>query len=606
MSRRVRRGAAGAVLIALGAAIGLGANAWWFKPLSLNVFYERIFLRYALRDPELLTSLGLLEPFGIEGHNARLTDLSDQRLHELNAFARKELATLRRYDPASQSPSQRLSTSILDWYLDDAVRQQRFMYHDYPVNGYHGVQVALPAFLQSQQPIHDAADARRYARRLRQVGVKMDQVLEGLARRDARGLVPPRTVVTAALEQMRAFVATSPRENGLYTSAADKLARAGVPPQERGALLGEIEAAITGVVYPAYQRLIARVSAIEAKAGPDAGAWHLPEGDAYYAWALRHHTTSNLSPESVHALGLAIAARVSAEMHAVLDTLGVAPGTLADRLRRLESQPDARYPSDESGRAALLADFRTMTAEAQEKASPAFARLPRSRLLVQAVPAMRSGEQVAYYEGPALDGSRPGIVFIDPRHGEARWRMRTTAHHEGFPGHHLQVALATELGDVPTFRTVIPFAAYSEGWGLYAEQLADELGLNPDSYSRLGYLEFRLIRAMRLIVDTGIHYKRWNRDAAIAYMSNWVADSGLVRAEVDRYIVDPGYVCAYTIGAVTIVDLRAQARRELGDRFDVREFHEVVLGNGAMPLDLLAAQVERYIAGGREAGGGGR
>ena len=583
--------------MALAAAGAAAANAWWFKPLSINVFYGRVFLRYVLRDPELLTSLGVLRPYGITSPDGRLTDVSDRRLHEDQAFIRSELATLRSYDTTRLSPSQRLSSEILDWYLDDLVRGQAFAYHHYTVNAYDGVQSALPEFLAVNQPLRSAADARRYIRRLSAFGTKFDQLLEGLRIRDSLGLVPPRIVVDEALAQMRGFTATPPRDNVLYTALAPKLDSAGVEPDERARLLAAAEREISGTVYPAYERLIAFEEGLAARAGDDVGAWHLPDGDRYYAWALRHYTTTDVSPDSLHALGLGLVSRIEADMTRVLDSLKVPGPDVGSRLRALAADPRFVYATDSAGRARFLADATGLVANAERRVPAAFSRLPRAPLVVRPVPAFREAAAAgAYYSAPALDGSRPGIFFVNLARPPASWQLPTLVSHEAVPGHHFQIAIAQELSGVPIFRTVIPFTAYDEGWALYAERLAYELGLDPDAYSVLGYREAELLRAVRLVVDTGIHWKRWPRDRAIAYMAARMADTADARAEVDRYIVDPGQACAYMAGELTLLDLRDRARRELGPAFDLRRFHAVVLENGAMPLAVLGRQVDAWIA----------
>jgi uncharacterized protein (DUF885 family) len=588
--------------VALAAAGAAAANAWWFKPLSINVFYERVFLRYVLRDPELLTVLGMLRPYGITAPDGRLTDVSDRRLQENQAFVRSELATLRSYDTTALSPSQRLSSEILDWYLDDLVRGQQFAYHQYAINAYDGVQAGLPELLAVNQPVRSAADARRYIRRLTAFGEKFDQLLEGLRIRDRRGLVPPRIVADEALAQMRAFVATPPRQSVLYTALAAKLDSAGVGADDGARLLGAAEREIAGTVYPAYGRLIAFEAGLAARAGDDVGAWHLPGGDRYYAWALRHYTTTDLSPDSLHALGLGLVSRIEAEMTRVLDSLRLPGPDIGSRLRALAADPRFRYATDSAGRARSLADATALVASAERRVPAAFGRLPRARVVVRPVPAFREAAAAgAYYSGPSLDGSRPGIFFVNLARPPAVWQLPTLAYHEAVPGHHFQIAIAQELSGVPTFRTVIPFTAYIEGWGLYAERLAYELGLDPDAYSVLGYREAELLRAVRLVVDTGIHWKRWPRDQAIAYMAARMADTADARAEADRYIVDPGQACAYMAGELTLLALRDRARRELGPAFDLRRFHAVVLENGAMPLAVLERQVDAYIA--RERGG---
>ena len=587
--RKVLR--AGGIAAASAAALG-GAAADTFRPFSIRAFYERLFLRYALRDPELLTSVGILESFGFHFHNAQLTDVSERRLRENAAFLRKELAALRRYDLESQSPSDRLSTAILDWFLTDAVEGERFRYHEYPVNQFVGVQNELPALMAAAQPLANARDARNYVRRLSKYGVKFDQVLEGLRIREAKRLLPPRFVIERVLRQMREFIAQPPEHNILYTALERKFPGA--------AILNTARNEIRWKVYPAYAKLIDYLAALAPAAGADDGVWRLPEGDEYYAWALRRHTTTTLSPEAVHQIGIEEVARIEGEMKRILDALGTPGGSLGDRLRAIENDPRFACRGGAGGCAQVLADYEAILEEAARVVSPLFDLRPGAPLKVERMPPFKeAGSPGAYYQPPSFDGSRPGILFVNLRAPAPRWTMRTLAYHEGIPGHHFQIALAQQMRRVPAFRRFVPFTAYIEGWALYAERLAYEAGLERDPYDNLGRLADELLRSMRLVVDTGIHHKRWTREQAIRYMQARTS-SPLVEAEVERYIVAPGQACAYKIGEMKILELRERVRRALGELFDIRKFHNVVLGGGAMPLELLEQRVEEYLAARRE------
>jgi uncharacterized protein (DUF885 family) len=553
--------------------------AAFFRPFSIQAFYERLFLRYALRDPELLTSVGILESLGSHFHNARLTDVSERRLQANAAFLRRALAKLRRYGPASQSESERLSAAILDWFLDDAVRGEQFRYHEFPVNQFTGVQNELPALMATAQPLANARDARNYVARLSRYGVKFGQVLEGLRIRESKRLLPPRFVIERVLEQMRAFIADPPERNLLYTALARK--------HPDAAILQAARDEIRWKVYPAYAKLIDYLAALAPAAGEDDGAWRLPGGGEYYAWALRHHTTASLSPEAVHQIGLEEVARIECEMARILDALGVPAGSLGDRLRTLEHDARFAYPDTAEGRARVIAGYKEILEEAARAVAPLFDLHPKAALEVERMPAFKEcGSPGAYYQPPSFDGSRPGVFFVNLRSPAPKWAMRTLAYHEGIPGHHFQIALAQQMRGVPTFRRFVPFTAYIEGWALYAERLAFEAGLERDPHDNLGRLADELLRAMRLVVDTGIHWKRWTREQAIEYMQAR-SSSPAVPAEVERYIVAPGQACAYKIGEMKILELRERAKRELGEAFDIRRFHNSILANGAMPLEIL-------------------
>jgi len=331
---------------------------------------------------------------------------------------------------------------------------------------------------------------------------------------------------------------------------------------------------------------------LQAASSDDAGAWKLPNGAEYYAWALRRHTTTELPADRIHELGLAEVARIGQEMRAILRREGIAAESLPKALASLRRQERFRYSDTDAGREEILADYRAIIDDARERLPALVGRLPEAGVEAQRVPEfMEQGAPLAYYDPPPFDGSKPGIFFVNLRNvrEHVRYRMRTLAHHETLPGHHLQISLAMQQEELPFFRRVLPFTAFTEGWALYAERLAGEQGF-------LGMLVDEMFRAVRLVVDTGIHARRWTRERAIDYM---VEHTGKPRsevvAEVDRYVVLPGQACAYKVGELEILRLREEARGELGDAFDLREFHDVVLGHGAVPLEILERIVRSWI-----------
>lgn len=588
-----------------GLAIVAGAvitvNVVWFRPWSLRLFFEKIFIEQALRSPEMLTSIGLAEQFGYRAHNAHLSDASVERELEDLARTRRNLADLRAYDPARQTPGQRLSARTLEWFLETTVAGERFAFHDYPVNQLFGVQNNLPDFMANLHRVPDETGARHYVSRLREWGRKFDQVIAGLEYRAARGIIPPRFVVQRVLTEMRGFIARPAKENLLSTTFAKKLAEArGIPADRQAALLAEAEQAITGTVYPAYGRLIACLAALEAKATTDDGVWKLPEGDAFYAYQLRSYTTTNLTPAEVHAIGLREITRIEGEMRAILDAQGHAGGTPSSWLLRLKTEPRFLYPNDDAGRAAALADYQRIVDDCLKAAPQYFGLLPKAPMEVRRIPEFKEKTAPgAYYQRPAMDGSRPGVFYANLRDMAEvpKFGMKTLAYHEGVPGHHFQIAVAQELKGLPTFRSMLPFTAYLEGWALYTEWFAREMGLyREDPYGDLGRLQAEMFRAVRLVVDTGIHFKRWTREQAIDYM---VDKTGMgrpeVTSEIERYIVMPGQACAYKIGMLKLQELRARARERLGTRFSDRAFHDFVLGNGALPLAILEQEFAPWL-----------
>jgi uncharacterized protein (DUF885 family) len=420
-------------------------------------------------------------------------------------------------------------------------------------------------------------------------------------------VVPPRFVIERVLAEMRAFAGTPAVDNPLARNFATKVeALPELSAADKRALEASCVEAIERVVLPAYRKLIAFLEGQLARATTDDGVWKLPDGDAYYAYRLRSQTTTRMTPQEVHDLGVAEVARLEAEMSASLVAQAqLAPGeTPARSLARLAEDPRFLYPNDDDGRKAALADYATMIDDQLVRSRKIVGLVPKAPIEVRRVPAFKEANAPgAYYIPPALDGTRPGIFFANLRDMKEtpRFAMRTLAMHEGVPGHHFQIALAQEQKGGPTFRRVVPFTAFAEGWALYAEWLGVELGFyRDDPFGDLGRLQAEMFRAVRLVVDTGIHYKRWTREQAIAYMreKTGMAEGDAV-TEVERYIVEPGQACAYKVGMLRIRAARERAEKTFGPRFDAeaeKAFHDVVLGGGSLPLEILDEQVDAWIA----------
>ena len=582
--------------------VALVVNIVWFRPVFRRAFYEKVFIQFALDSPELLSRLRLLEGLGIQGHNQRLDDESEAQADRQIVRLRANLATLHSYDTTGLRGQDRLNYQVLDWYMANIAAGDKFRYDNYPVNQMFGVQNDFPGFMANVHQVHDRRDADYYNKRLSAVGPKFAQVLEGLRIREKRGVVPPTFVIDKVLAEMKALVAQPAEQSILYTSLADKLNKAeGVDAAARRALLAEAKSRITGTVYPAYQKLIDYFTALRPRSTNDAGVWKFPDGAAYYAYCLRQNTTTNLTAAQIHALGRSEVARITAEMQAILRTEKIAGAdSVGPTMARLGEEPRFRYPDTDSGRARILTDYRAILTEIDKGLSSAFRLRPKAALEVRRVPVFKEKTSAgAYYESGALDGSRPGVFYASLYDVKAtpRFGMRTLAYHEGIPGHHFQIGIAQELKGLPTFRTLVPFTAYTEGWALYAERVASELGFEQNPYDNLGRLRAELFRAARLVVDTGLHDQRWTREQAIAYMRHTTGMAlSDVTAEVERYIVMPGQACAYKVGMLKMLELRERARQQLGPRFDLRDFHDVVLKNGALPLEILEQVVNEYIA----------
>ena len=572
----------------------------WLKPWSIEHFYARTFLGFALRHPMILSGMRILEPMGLDFHSDDLDDVSIEFQEREAAWIAKQLEILRSYDREGMDEAGRLSYDVLEFFLDDAVRGHRFMLHDYPVNQLSGVQGRLPDFMINTHQIHDVGDAEDYLERLGKFGLFFDQTIAGLELRRERGIVPPRFVLEKSLAEMRDFIEPAPWENPLYEQFAGEVAALeGVAEDVKARLLDDAKGRIGTDVYDGYRRLIAATDELEHVATTDDGVWKLPEGEAFYASRLRHFTTTEMSAEQIHGLGLERVAEIEAEMRAILDSEGIDASDLGTAMEALLDDPRFRNPDSEEGRQKVLDGFRAIIEEIDAGLDEIFDVRPAAEVAVERVPEFRQANAPgAYYEGPPFDGSKPGIFYANLRdvRQHPRFGMRTLAYHEAIPGHHFQIAIAREMEGVPFFRRVVPVTAYSEGWALYAEQLAAEHGFQDDPYDRLGYLQAQLFRAVRLVVDTGIHQKRWTREEAIDYMATHTGmEEGDVVAEIERYIVNPGQACAYKVGQLKILELRERARQALGSRFDLRLFHNVLLTNGAVPLTVLERLVDRWI-----------
>jgi uncharacterized protein (DUF885 family) len=606
MLKTLLKGLAALLAAALLVAAVFVVNLVWFRPFSLNLFYEKIFISFVLEKPELLSSLGIAEQFGYRRHNAHLDDASTGKVEREFAQWRGHLADLKAYELAAQTPAQQLSTRVLAWFIESQLEGEPFRFHNYPVNQLFGVQSLTPDFLINLHRIADRRGAEDYLARLGEVGRKYDQVLEGLVLREKKGVVPPRFVIERVLAEMRAFAGTPAADNPLCRNLGTKVeALKELAPADRQALAARCVQAIDAGVVPAYRRLIAFFEGQLTRATTDDGVWKLPDGDAYYRYRLRSETTTKMTPQQVHELGLAEVARIDAEMTAILVAQAqLQPGETAARaLARLALDRRFLYPNTDEGRQAALADYRRMLEEQQTLSRTVIGLVPKAPIEVQRIPEFKEKTAPgAYYNPPALDGTRPGVFFANLRDMSEtpKFGMRTLAVHEGVPGHHTQIALAQERSGGPTFRKVLPFTAYVEGWALYAEWLAKDLGLyRNDPFGDLGRLQAEMFRAVRLVVDTGIHAQRWKRERAIAYMIEKTGmTEGEVVSEIERYIVDPGQACAYKLGMLSIQAARARAQKALGPRFDeqaLKAFHDLLLGGGGLPLEILDEQVDAWI-----------
>ena len=589
-------------LLLLAALVLLLIHSIWFKPIKPNWFYDRVFMEYGFQDPQMMSSMRML-PSWMDWYSDDLTDQSLAQEKKLQNKLRTDLATLRQYDRASMNEADALNYDMLEYFLALQAEGEPFAHHNYPLNQLFGIQNEFPTFMATQHPVETATEAKDYVARLNKAPAMVDQVLEGVMLRERENIIPPTFVVEKVLKEMRAFVAAKPAQNILYTSLVEKFDKAGeqaFSADQRKALLAETESAIRDKVYPAYGKFIAYYEKLLPKTTGNNGVWALPNGKAFYAYAVKMHTTTNMTPGQVHQLGLSEVARIEAEMDVILRGEGLTIGSVGARVQGISKRPDQLYANTDAGRKQIIDDFQTIIDDIDQNLTPYFNVRPKMGVKVERVPAFREATAPgAYYNGPAFDGSRPGIFYINLRNtGEvAKFGMRTLAYHEAIPGHHFQIAIQQELTGVPIFRKVLPFTAYAEGWALYSERLAWEAGFQKAPLDNLGRLQAEMFRAVRLVVDTGLHDKRWTREQAIAYMleKTGMPETDVV-AEIERYLVMPGQALAYKVGMNKILELRDNAKKQLGPKFDLKAFHDVVLTGGSMPMALLERRVQQWVA----------
>jgi len=555
------------------------------EDLPIERFFEESFNQLVLRYPETITEEGLTQVFGTD--NDQLNNLSDSYIRETQALEKAILELLRTYDRESLPPEQQVSYDVYEWYLDDLVRGHEFMYYDYPVTHFiTGVQNQTTNFFTDIHPVTNMQDAEDYITRLSQVDTKFKQLIEGLKLREDAGVVLPRFVIQWTVGDIRSIANAAPRSTPYYTSFAEKIRQMkGLSDEEQQALLEAAEVEIEASVIPAFKALADTLDQQAAIATSEDGVWKFPNGEAYYQYILSHHTSTDMTPDEIHDLGLQEVDRIQAEMRAIFTELDYPENeSLHNLFGRVVADSGELYGQD------IVAGYDAIINEANQKVGAAFDLRPKADVIVIGVP------HGGYYIGPARDGSRPGAFYATQDGSETQFSMPSLAYHEAIPGHHFQIAIAQEL-DLPGFRTAVGSTAYTEGWALYAELLAHELGFyEDDPYGNLGRLQMEIFRAVRLVVDTGIHAKGWTFDQGVEYMQeNTGMPPGQVQFEVSRYITWPGQATAYKIGMLKILELRQRAMEQLGDQFDLKEFHNVVLGNGSMALDVLDRVVQDYI-----------
>jgi len=564
---------------------------------SVETFFDEFTARWVRHDPDLAAATRYFTGEEQQRLERQLTPKSDEWREARVQMAREGLAELRRFDRPAMSETQRVSADVMEWLLDVVVRGDAYDDYTFPFEQFRGINVGLVNTLTIVHPVRTVEDAENYVARLEQVDLRVREGLARARRLIEQDLIPPRFIVEATLRQMRQFIEPPPSGNPFVTAFDDRMSAAGgIPAERREPLRARAERVVADRVYPAWRDTIAMLEPLVTRASEEAGLWRFDRGAEVYAHELRRFTTTALTAEEIHEIGLREVARIEGEMEAILRGLGRTEGSLKERVQQISKEQG--YPLTEAGRIRIMADIEGYMKDAERRAADLFDRRPRAPVVAQPYPKFREASAAASYSPPAPDGSRPGTFQMPLRPSRmTQFSLRTLVYHETVPGHHFQIALEMENEEVPRFRRIRALggiSAFSEGWALYAERLAAESGwYEGDPIGRLGQLDDELLRARRLVVDTGLHAKRWTRQQAIDY--------GIEVSEVERYVVMPGQACAYMIGQLEILALREKAKQALGDRFSIKAFHNVVLGTGSAPLTVLERRVDAYIQAEREA-----
>lgn len=563
------------------------------RSADIGRFFDEFTDEWVRRDPDLATSTRYFSGAEQERLEQQLTPNTRAWSLERIALAKRGLAELSRFDVAKLDEPQRISAQLMRWLLDSVVRGEQYMDYRFPLDQFGGANVQLVETLTLRHPVATAKDASNYVKRLAQMAQRMDESVVEAKRIAAQGMIPPAFIIKATLASMRTFRQAPPEQNALVTVLAQKMdAIEGMAAEERTKLQAEATRLVGTDVYPAWDRAIKLLESIQPKATDDAGLWRYKNGADAYAYFLNRFTTTNYTAEQIHQIGLQQVAKIEAEQDAILKQIGRTEGTVRERIAKLRD--DLRYPNptSEASRAAIMKDTNAYIQDALKRSPSLFDLQPKTPVIAQPFPRFREASAAANYNRAPLDGSRPAIFQIPLREQRmTKFALRTLVYHETVPGHHFQIALEQENTALPRFRqarVLGGISAMSEGWALYAEKLVAENGwYDGDPEGRLGMLDAQLFRARRLVVDTGLHAKRWTRQQAIDY--------GIEASEIERYVVMPGQACAYMIGQLKLLELRDHARDTLGPKFSPQAFHNVVLKTGTAPLDMIEDEVDRYI-----------
>ena len=578
-------------------------NLFSKRPLSIDHYLAKELIIGVLDSPEYMTYLGIFDGYGkILGHNKSLS-IDSLKETELDYMDNLEtLATLKRYDFNDLSDIQKITHKIAIFDTENDIKEfEEFRYHSYPFNQISGNHLGLVEFMTDTHPIRNVREAEDYIERVKLFDESLSANLIWLEEQKKLGIFAPKFVFDHVIRQLYELINYKDDENPLMQIFVKKISSLGINVDQVNNLVSELSAVIKSDVKPGFKLILDYMEENYVSSNVNHGVWSLPNGNEFYALRLRSYTTTNYTAEEIHQIGLNEVARIGNRMKEIFLELGYEVNKpIGKMMNELNENPEFLYEDTPDRKEIVIKDYNKMVKEAEEDVRPYFDKFPKSPVEVRAVP--EYSEKTAaggYYQAPSLDGSRPGVFYANlydikqtPKFG-----MRTLTFHEAVPGHHFQIALNQENEDLTLYRKLgYRTSAYTEGWALYSEQLAVEVGMTKDLYDELGVLQSEMFRANRLVVDTGIHYKKWTREKAMEYMKETTGMSDTeVRVEIERYIVWPAQATSYKMGMLQILELRDRAKNEMGDKFDLKQFHSIVLDQGIVPLFILEDLIDEWI-----------
>jgi len=587
----------------------VGYRVVWGTPFTITQLADRQAIGFLFDTPELLTSIGLVDGTMLDYHSGKLSDYGVAERDRNYARAESNLAELKAFDRASLGLQDQITYDILQFQYGRLLDGKKYEWSPggglYAISPMWGGQVGIINFMTQTHTIKNRLTAENYVKRIALVAARLDKVTAESQRQFKLGVVLPVSLLDKSLAVIKDTVAPKPAAHPLVVTLGekiDKVEASDIDAALKKSLMDETARLVESEIYPAYARMTTALEAMRPESEKQTdGVDRLPGGKAFYAQALQRNTTTDYTADQIHQIGLDEVARITREMDAILIAQGLTKGTVAERTAQLGEDPRFLFPDNDDGRNQILAEYDRLLKEIAKVVPDYFETIPTTPLEVRRVPpASEKGSAGAYYNGAALDGSRPGVFYANLRDPKEtpKWSMKTLAYHEGIPGHHFQIAIGQNLRGLPFIRQQTLFTSYAEGWALYAELLAKEMGMyKDDPLGDLGRLQAEIFRAARLVVDTGLHAKGWTREQAIDYMAGATGMALTdVTTEIERYMALPGQACAYKVGQLKMLALREKARQALGDRFSLKTFHKVVLENGAVPLTVLERLIDDWIA----------